>query len=189
MNKLSRRSFSQFLGGSALAVGTVSSLGGCSVGSMVADPLNDNRNHNRNHNRDDISRNIEKATLAQYAYFIVPLLEPAHERYQQVAERVLAMTDQVPPLAALKDAGISALSATERGPWSKLSHQDREATVHQMANTPFFNFFRWSATETVLREPGLWQQLGYQGSSIEQGGYLNRGFDDIDWLPARKGKM
>lgn len=185
MNKLSRRSFSQYLGGGALVVGTVSSLGGCSVSSMVGDSRNDSGNDSR----DEILRNIEKATLAQYAYFIVPLLEPSHVRYQQVAEKVLDMTGQVPPLAALKDEGISALNATEKGPWSKLSPQDREATVQQMSGTPFFNFLRWSATETVLREPDLWRQLGYQGSSIELGGYLNRGFDDIDWLPAGKGKI
>jgi len=29
----------------------------------------------------------------------------------------------------------------------------------------------------------LWQVLGYQGPSFELGGYLNRGFNDLDWLP------
>ena len=28
-----------------------------------------------------------------------------------------------------------------------------------------------------------WKKLGYEGSSAEHGGYLHRGFDDIDWLP------
>jgi len=37
--------------------------------------------------------------------------------------------------------------------------------------------------EIVMRDPALWKTLGYQGSSIEHGGYLYRGFDDIDWLP------
>ena len=25
--------------------------------------------------------------------------------------------------------------------------------------------------------------VGYEGPSFDQGGYLNRGFDDLDWLP------
>jgi hypothetical protein len=25
--------------------------------------------------------------------------------------------------------------------------------------------------------------FGYEGSSVEKGGYLGRGFDDIAWLP------
>ena len=28
----------------------------------------------------------------------------------------------------------------------------------------------------------VWPLFGYEGSSWEKGGYLNRGFDDIDWL-------
>ncbi len=34
----------------------------------------------------------------------------------------------------------------------------------------------------------VWPLFGYEGSSWEKGGYLNRGFNDIDWLdqgPAR----
>jgi hypothetical protein len=25
--------------------------------------------------------------------------------------------------------------------------------------------------------------LGYEGPSFDKGGYLNRGFNDLDWLP------
>jgi hypothetical protein len=28
----------------------------------------------------------------------------------------------------------------------------------------------------------VWPLLGYEGSSWEQVGYINRGFNDIDWL-------
>jgi hypothetical protein len=28
--------------------------------------------------------------------------------------------------------------------------------------------------------------VGYGGSAIEQGGYINRGFDEIDWLPPQQ---
>ena len=31
--------------------------------------------------------------------------------------------------------------------------------------------------------PSCGQALGYEGSSFEQGGYLHRGFNDLDWLP------
>jgi hypothetical protein len=31
--------------------------------------------------------------------------------------------------------------------------------------------------------PAVWKKLGYQGSSWQFGGYLNRGFGDIAWLP------
>ena len=28
----------------------------------------------------------------------------------------------------------------------------------------------------------VWPIFGYQGESFSQGGYIERGFDDIDWL-------
>ena len=29
----------------------------------------------------------------------------------------------------------------------------------------------------------MWQLIGYEGPSFDQGGYVTRGFDDLDWLP------
>jgi hypothetical protein len=28
-----------------------------------------------------------------------------------------------------------------------------------------------------------WAHFGYEGSSFEKGGYINRGFQDLNWLP------
>ena len=28
----------------------------------------------------------------------------------------------------------------------------------------------------------VWPKFGYEGSSWEKGGYINRGFNDLDWL-------
>jgi hypothetical protein len=28
-----------------------------------------------------------------------------------------------------------------------------------------------------------WAHFGYEGSSYEMGGYFDRGFQDLDWLP------
>lgn len=180
MIEVSRRDFSGYLGRGAIAIAAVSGLGFSSL-RAIADEAPDEAS-------DGKTKNTELATLAQYAYFIVPLLEPSHVRYRQLAQKVAEMTRQVPALTAMKNSGIAALSATEKGPWSKLSSADRQGTVKRLAGTPFFNFLHWSAAEWVMREPKLWEQLGYEGSSIEHGGYLNRGFDNIDWLPAHKGQ-
>ncbi|MFT5332632.1 MAG: hypothetical protein ACJAUG_003661 [Halioglobus sp.] len=180
MNEISRRDFSGYLGRGAVAIAAVSGVGFSSLYAIADDSANSTP--------DEISKNIDMATLAQYAYFIVPLLDPSHIRYQRIAQNVLNMTGQAPALTAMKNAGIAALSATGKGSWSTQSSSDRAGTVKLLAGTPFFNFLHWSTAEIVMREPKLWEQLGYQGSSIEQGGYLNRGFDDIDWLPVRRGR-
>jgi hypothetical protein len=30
----------------------------------------------------------------------------------------------------------------------------------------------------------VYRFFGFEGSSVEQGGYIHRGFDDIGWLPS-----
>jgi hypothetical protein len=35
----------------------------------------------------------------------------------------------------------------------------------------------------LYRNKQVWPKLGYEGPSFPFGGYLERGFDDIDWLP------
>ena len=47
------------------------------------------------------------------------------------------------------------------------------------------NVVRNSEPDRLEMETGtarVWAHIGYEGSSFERGGYLQRGFDDIDWL-------
>jgi hypothetical protein len=34
---------------------------------------------------------------------------------------------------------------------------------------------------SLYNNPEVWPKFGYEGSSAEHGGYINRGFNDIDW--------
>ncbi len=34
----------------------------------------------------------------------------------------------------------------------------------------------------LYNQKELWPIFGYEGASFDKGGYLERGFDDIDWL-------
>jgi len=54
-----------------------------------------------------------------------------------------------------------------------------------MEATPFFQTVRGSlvGADGPYNLPAVWKKLGYQGSSWQFGGYLNRGFGDIAWLP------
>jgi len=36
---------------------------------------------------------------------------------------------------------------------------------------------------SLYNQHDVWTKLGYEGPSWEKGGYLERGFNDIDWLP------
>ena len=35
---------------------------------------------------------------------------------------------------------------------------------------------------SLYNQPAVWAKLGYQGASAQYGGYINRGFNDQDWM-------
>ena len=49
--------------------------------------------------------------------------------------------------------------------------------------TPFFQKVRGDLIVSLYNQKELWPKFGYEGSSAEHGGYIKRGFADIDWLP------
>ena len=52
---------------------------------------------------------------------------------------------------------------------------------------PYFGLVLNTAIDTIYRNPEVWALVGYEGSSLEKGGYLTRGFDDISWLESADG--
>ena len=47
----------------------------------------------------------------------------------------------------------------------------------------FFQLVRSTAISTLYDDAEVWTVLGYEGPSFDKGGYINRGFNDLDWLP------
>ena len=66
---------------------------------------------------------------------------------------------------------------------------DRIAALKAIEPTAFFQTVRIVGLFGLYGSPPAWQQVGYEGPSYEEGGYLFRGFDDIDWLPQPDGDI
>lgn len=64
-------------------------------------------------------------------------------------------------------------------PWEA----DRVALLQGIEQTTFFKTIRGDLVVSLYNQKELWPKFGYEGSSAEHGGYINRGFSDIDWLP------
>lgn len=58
-----------------------------------------------------------------------------------------------------------------------------EKALREIADAEFFVFVRGVAVTTLYDDHEVWDLLGYEGSAWEHGGYVDRGFDDLDWLP------
>lgn len=93
----------------------------------------------------------------------------------------------VPAERDLLESGMGSLNqaaAEAHGrPYAEIeSEEDRVALLRAIEDTAFFQKVRGNLVVGLYNQKELWPIFGYEGSSFEKGGYLNHGFDDIDWL-------
>lgn len=122
------------------------------------------------------TRSVAALALAAYPH---PKLGGAF--YTGLAARYLTELD-APGRAAL-DAFAARLDADASGHWATAPVTARTRILATHAADPAYRGFLWRTAELAYRDPAVWKLIGFEGSSLEHGGYLERGFDDIDWLP------
>lgn len=90
-----------------------------------------------------------------------------------------------PTFARLLRDGVASLDAVYRVKWLDLSEGYKLQALKSLETTPFFQTIRGSIVGAtgLYSQPLVWRHFGYEGPSWRFGGYLNRGFDDIGWLP------
>ncbi len=60
---------------------------------------------------------------------------------------------------------------------------DRVVILQAVSPGAFFKTMRADLVVSFYNQKELWPKFGYEGASAQYGGYLHRGFNDIDWLP------
>jgi hypothetical protein len=58
----------------------------------------------------------------------------------------------------------------------------RVAAIKKIEGGAFFTKVYGGTMTPLYNQPELWPKFGYEGPSSALGGYINRGFSDIDWL-------
>ncbi|MGB1876631.1 MAG: hypothetical protein ACPHGY_06870 [Rhodospirillaceae bacterium] len=124
----------------------------------------------------------QTAVLLRLVKDIFPHDALSDEPYLAVVEQ-LASAAADPDFLQLLREGMSSLDGAGEGDWIDRIEADRIAALKEMETTPFFITVRVSALFGLYGNPAIWSTFGYEGASYEQGGYLFRGFDDLDWLP------
>ena len=122
------------------------------------------------------------ATLIVMARDIYP-----HDRLADSYYAVAVKGYDVAEEAEAVEAGIAALDAAAQGagyssyaavPWEA----DRVAILRGVEGSAFFQKVRGGMVTGLYNQKEVWPLFGYEGESYSQGGYINRGFDDISWL-------
>ncbi|MET2826594.1 gluconate 2-dehydrogenase subunit 3 family protein [Mesorhizobium shangrilense] len=124
------------------------------------------------------------ATLIQMARDIYPH-DQVPDKYYAIA--VKSHDEQAGKDAAYKtmiENGIADLDAKAgAGGYRNLGWEDqRIAVLKQVEATPFFQAIRGGLVVSLYNQKEVWPIFGYEGESYSKGGYISRGFNDIEWL-------
>lgn len=129
------------------------------------------------------------ATLTLIARDIFP-----HDRFEDelYANAVGVYADQVKTDNSLKQLLLDGVARADESASTKFgkpyaevaAESDRVQVLTAMADAkdPFFQKLRGDLVVSLYNQPAVWAKLGYQGPSAPHGGYINRGFNDQDWM-------
>jgi len=105
--------------------------------------------------------------------------------YERVVAALDAKAAADETLRTLLTEGVGFLATTTgRHPrdFAGLPEPEQVAALTRLQETPFFQAVAAEIIVNLYSQPEVWAVLGYEGPSNDLGGYLHRGFDDIDWL-------
>jgi len=122
-------------------------------------------------------------TLMVMAYDLFPHERLGSEYYANVVVLLDKEAKGDAAVRALLTDGVAKLDAAHDMPWAELSEGQRVAVLKSIETTDFFTTMRTKTIGALYGNPLVYQMFGYGGPSVEYGGYINRGFDDIGWLP------
>lgn len=124
----------------------------------------------------------QMATVLQMARDIYPH-DKVGDEYYAIAIKGYDSADQKDFITA----GVAKLDALAKsaGAADYLSvkwETNRVALLKQIEADAFFQSIRGGLVTGLYNQKAVWPIFGYEGESFSLGGYIDRGFNDINWL-------
>jgi hypothetical protein len=173
--RFSRRGF---LAGSAATVAAVAATGGTVFEEAQAAPANDGQ-----------AVQTERArTLVKFTRDLFP-----HDRLDDsfYVRAIMSLQEEAakePSTRRLLYSGIDQLNRLAMDalgkPYADVADEaTRVAIIKKIESGTFFKKVYDDTIVGLYNQPEVWPKFGYEGPSSAKGGYLHRGFSDINWLP------
>ncbi|SIP97432.1 twin-arginine translocation signal domain-containing protein [Marinobacterium stanieri] len=126
-------------------------------------------------------------TLLRMARDIYPHDSLDDKYYAQVLQPLARSARNDEQLKAMLTEGVDELDRRARAmksrPYIELTEEaDRVEILRAIEDRPFFQRLKGDLMMGLYNNPELWPTFGYGGSAWEKGGYLYRGYNQIDWL-------
>jgi hypothetical protein len=121
--------------------------------------------------------------LAHMARHLFPHDGISDNVYAEVMSGVITATANDPSMTGILQTAETAFNSKRGKPWMRLDENEQVTVMQELQNEAFFTAVLATVRAHFYYHPAVWKHLDYPGSSREYGGYIHRGFDDIDWLP------
>jgi hypothetical protein len=122
-------------------------------------------------------------TVAALARTIYPHVALPDTVYARVPAKIDEAAREDAEQARMIAQGVADLDSRGSDPFTQRTAEQQLADAKAIAGSDFFELVRSTAVVEIYSDPTTWKLLGYEGPSFAKGGYLQRGFDDLDWLP------
>jgi hypothetical protein len=103
--------------------------------------------------------------------------------YALLAKDLDGAAGKDPKTAQMLGEGIAALDKAAGGSLVTASDAKKLEAVKSLEGTPFFKTVRGQCITSLYDNDMAFAHFGYPGPSWDKGGYINRGFNDLKWLP------
>jgi hypothetical protein len=172
--RFSRRGF---LAGSAATIAAVAASGGTVLADTQAPPGTGPAG----------LQPEEVRTLVKFTRDLFPHDRLDHSSYAIAIAPLQEEAAKDPSSRRLLAGGVAQLNrlaiAADGKPYADVSDEkSRIAVIKQIEGGAFFTKVYDTTITSLYNQPGVWPKFGYEGPSSPLGGYINRGFSDIDWL-------
>lgn len=125
--------------------------------------------------------------LARMARLYYPHDDVADAVYVQTVDGILSAAASDPQLQELLDGAYVALDRAGDHRFIELDANSQLAAMTKVQDEVFFTAIKFQVLARFYANSEVWKVINYPGSSVEYGGYVDRGFNDIDWLPEEVG--
>ena len=103
------------------------------------------------------------------------------EYYWVVVESIDKEMAASSELATRVRDGLAQLNEAAGGDFSAIDADRQVEAMKTLEGTPFFADMLNKTQFYFYNNKTVWAKFGYEGSSWEKGGYINRGFNDVTW--------
>lgn len=124
---------------------------------------------------------VQADTLRRICWLLFPFPDLGDAPYARAVDAITsAASDDA--TAQLIVAGIADLDGGTAGSWLRLDEAAQIDRLRGIESGPFFAYMLATTKAQLFNDRDVWAHIGYEGSSLEHGGYIGRGLSDIDWL-------